>query len=124
MPEARTADKRFAFGLTALSLGVCRTLSRARVYDLGVCGAVWGGALHAVVFDLLPEAPGDYAWAAASIAPHLRIRAAPHLHLDLGVQVIVPFVRRSFQVSGWKDPVFQEAPVTLLPFGGAGIHFL
>ncbi len=124
MPEARTADKRFAFGLTALSLGVCGTISRARVYELGVCGAVWGGALHAVVFDLAPAAPGDYAWAAASLAPHLRVRFAKHLHLDLGVQAIVPFVRRSFQVSGWIGPVFQESPVTILPFGGAGVHFL
>lgn len=124
MPEARTEDRRFAFGLTAFSLGVCRSLSRARAYDLGVCAAVWGGALHAVVLDLAPVAPGDFAWAAASITPHLRVRVAPHVHLDLGVQVIVPFVRRSFEVSGWQAPVFQQAPVTLVPFGGAGLHFL
>lgn len=124
MPEVRTHDRHFAFGLTGLSLGACRSLARGRGFDFGACAAVWGGALHAVVYDLAPEAPGEYGWAAASLTPRLRFQVAPHVHLDLGVLVLVPFVRRRFQVEGTASPVFQQAPVTMLPFVGGGVHFL
>jgi hypothetical protein len=123
LPEARTADKHFGFGLTAFSLGACGVIASARAVELAACGLVWAGALHAVVYDLSPTGPGDYAWAGASAAPRLRIKLSPHVHWELGVHVVVPFVRRAFSVIGWKDPVFQEPPVTAIPFGGLGVHF-
>ncbi|APR80332.1 Hypothetical protein A7982_05679 [Minicystis rosea] len=123
MPETRTADGRFGFGLAAFSLGACFVAVRSAAVDLSACAAVWGGALHAVVRELEPAEPGDYAWVAASAAPRLRIRLAARLFLELGTHVVVPITRRPFVVSGWMDPVFRQAPVTAAPFAGIGVSF-
>jgi hypothetical protein len=123
LPEARTSDGDFAFGLTALSIGACGTVVRGAWADLGACGALWVGALHAVVYHLEPTNPGDWAWAAASATPRLRIRLASRLHLELATHVIVPFVRRAFTATGRAAPVFQEAPLTAVPLAGLGTTF-
>lgn len=123
LPETRTSDARFGFGLAALSLGACFVPVRAPAVDLAACAAVWGGAIHAVVYDLQPAAPGDYGWAAASATPRLRVRLGGRLHAEVGAHLIVPINRRSFAVRGWADPVFQQAPVTVLTFAGLGVHF-
>ena len=124
LPEARTSDGRFGFGLAAFSLGACGTVVRLDAADLAACGALWIGALHAVVYDLTPAGPGDHAWAAASASPRLRVRIAPGAHLELGAHVMVPLVRRRFVVEGWSDPVFRQPPVTVLALGGLGANFL
>ncbi len=123
MPEVAAADDRFAFGLSAVALGACVGVARSSSADFAACGAIWGGALHAVVHGLPPTEPGDRAWAAGSLAPRLRLRLAPRLHLELGAQLLVPFVRRPFTVTGWAEPVFQQTPVTVLPFAGLGANF-
>jgi hypothetical protein len=123
LPEVAAADDRFAFGLSAFALGACATVARTSAADLAACGAIWGGALHAVVRDLVPSGPGDRAWAAASATPRLRLRLASRVHLELGGQLIVPLVRRPFTVTGWDTPVFQQTPVAFLPFAGLGANF-
>jgi hypothetical protein len=123
MPEARTDDGRFGFGLAAFSLGACVALTRSPVADLGACASVWAGALHAVVYDLRPATPGDYAWAAASLTPRVRFHVAGRVHAEVGAHLFVPFTRPPFEVSGWKDPVFRQSPLAALPFAALGAHF-
>jgi len=123
MPEVRTGDARFGFGLEAFALGACGEVARRARLDLAVCGALWGGALHAVVYTLTPVAPGDHPWAAASLAPRLRLRLAARLQLELGAQLLVPLVRQPFTVTGLTAPVFQESPAALFPFLGLGASF-
>jgi hypothetical protein len=123
MPEVHTTDARFSFGLAAGALGACLTLVQVRRVDFAGCASVWAGALHSVVYVLTPVAPGERAWAAVEASPLLRVRLVDHLHLELGVHVLVPLVRSEFTVLGFKDPIFQEAVVTAVPFGGIGAHF-
>jgi hypothetical protein len=123
MPEVSAADDRFAFGLSAFALGACAGVARSSLADLSACGALWGGALHAVVRGLPALEPGDSAWAAASATPRLRLHLGARLHLDLGAQLLVPLVRRPFQVAGWASPVFQQSPAAFLPFAGLGANF-
>ena len=122
-PETRTADRITAFGLTAFSVGVCGTLSRARSHDFGVCGAVWGGSLHSVVYNIAPISPGDSAWAALSLTPRVRLRLPAHLHLDLGAHALVPLTRHVFQFEDGTR-IFQQTIVTVTPYAGVGVHFL
>ncbi len=124
LPEVRTGDGRFGFGLSAFALGACVDVVRRARVDLAACGALWGGALHAVVYTLSPLAPGDHPWAAASLAPRLRIHLVSRLHAELGAQVLVPVVRQPFLVTSATAPVFQESPVGLFPFAGLGASFL
>ena len=124
MPEVAAADDRFAFGLSAFALGACAGVSRSSLADLSACGALWGGALHAVVRGLPAAEPGDRAWAAVSATPRLRVRLASRLHFELGAQLVVPLVRQPFRVTGWAEPVFQQSSVAFLPFAGLGANFL
>jgi hypothetical protein len=123
MPEVHAADARFSFGLTAFSLGACVELIRRGLAELAACGGAWGGAVHAVVFDLSPVGPGERGWAAVEVAPRLRLHIWGRLHLETGLEVIVPLVRQPFTVIGLTAPVFQQAPLTLLPFAGLGATF-
>jgi hypothetical protein len=123
MPEVHTTDKGFSFGLAAGALGACLTLVQVRRVDFAACASLWAGALHSVVYVLAPVSPGERPWGAAEASPLLRVRLADHLHLELGVHVLVPLVRSEFTVTGFKDPVFQESVVTAAPFGGIGAHF-
>ena len=124
LPEARTSDGHFGFGLAAFALGACVDGGAdGASADLSGCASFWAGALHAVVYDLTPAAPGDWFWAAAALTPRLRVALAPRLHAELGVHLIVPVTVRPFEVAGWTSPAFQEAPVTGLPFLGLGANF-
>jgi hypothetical protein len=123
MPDVRTDDGDFAFGLSALAVGACVDVARGAWADLAACGSIWGGALHAVVYHLTPTEPGSFAWAAAAASPRLRVRLAPHLHLEVGAHVLVPLVRHPFTATGRSEPVFQEAPLTAIPLAGLGTSF-
>jgi hypothetical protein len=123
MPEARTGDGRFGFGLTAFALGACFVPVRLAAVELGACGSAWAGALHAVVYQLAPVTPGDSAWAAAAASPYLRLRLAEHLHAEVGGHLLVPLTRHPFVLGGPTDLVFREAPVTFFPFAGLGARF-
>jgi hypothetical protein len=123
MPGSQTADGRFGFGLAAFGLGACYGfLERPRV-DLAACASLWAGALHAVVYTLIPTEPGDRAWAAAELGPRLRVALGPYVQLEAGSHVFVPLVRQPFTVTGERVPVFQEAPVAFLPYAAAGARF-
>ncbi len=56
-------------------------------------------------------------------AARLRIAIASHLRAEIGLPLIVPVVRQPFTVTGFAAPVFQEAPVTVLPSVGLGATF-
>jgi hypothetical protein len=120
LPQQRTSDRRFAFGLAAFGAGTCvRFLERARV-DLAGCGSVWVGALHAVVYEPAPTQPGDHPWAAAAVTPRLRAAVGAHLLVEVGAHLFVPLVRQPFTVTGDVAPAFQEPPVAFLPFVSLG----
>ena len=123
LPEVRASDGRFGFGLTAIAIGACVDVLHRDEIDLAACGAVWGGALHAVVYALIPDAPGDFAWAAVEIGPRLRVRLAPHVHAELGAHVFAPLVRRPFVVEGHADTVFRQSVIAAEPFLGLGANF-
>lgn len=120
MPERRTTDGRFGFGLSAFGLGGCFRVVPGSVADLGACGSLWGGALHAVVYQLMPTQPGDRAWVATALTSRLRLAFGAHVHAELGVHFFVPLLRQPFTVTGESATVFQEPPVAVLPFAAIG----
>ena len=124
LPEERTSDREFGFGLTALGLGGCLELLGKPRANLAVCGHLWAGAIHAVVYGPSPAEPGAQAWAAASMAPRARFRIVGPLLVEVGAELVVPFLRTAFVVKGRPDPpLFQQAPVAAFPFLGLGASF-
>lgn len=123
IPEVTAADARFAFGVTALSLGGCVRAARASTIELAACGALWGGAIHAVVHGIVPDQPGDRPWAAVSLAPRLRLGLVAGVHLELGAELLVPVIRRAYTLIGQTAPVFELPAAAFFPSLGLGVNF-
>jgi hypothetical protein len=121
LPETRTAEGDFAFGLTLAWLGACAQAWGERAVSLAVCGKVLLGAIHAVVYKLEPTEPGDRIWSGASLAGQARFRIVGPLVVELGAEMVVPFTRSRFMVSGGDAPVFQESAVGAVGFAGLGL---
>lgn len=133
VPEQRTADRRFAFGMTAGFLGACFDALRVGkpaegpALSLAPCAHVGVGEIHSVVFSLLPTEPGTRVW--VSGAAELLLRVSPFspavpLDIELGLGFLTPFVRPRFFVIGENSTVFQQPVV--IPRGNlmVGVHFL
>lgn len=125
MPEVRTSDDAFAFGLNAVWLGGCFHPLRFSRAMLSTCGHVLGGAVHGVVVKLEsfePVATGEHAWAAVSLSPRLRLSPVSPLVVEIGGDVILPLTRYRFQVAG--DPpetVFEQPAIAGSGFVGVGV---
>lgn len=120
--ESKPSDDRFSFSLTAFGAGVCRGMPIASTW-LGGCASAWLGTIPAVVYSLRPTDPGDRLFAAISAGPFVRGNLYRGLHAELGADLFVPLVRRSFTVAGWQDPVWKQPAVGAAIHFGLGMHF-
>lgn len=122
LPETFADDPRFAFGLTTAAAGACALLRSRGSFDLGFCGEIQLGAIHAVVRDALPIDPGDEPWVAAALGPRLRVDVSLPVVIDVGMSAVVPFVARSFDLRGAEEPAFEPATVGAVGFIGVGMR--
>jgi hypothetical protein len=122
LPETRADDPRFAFGLTAAAAGACAAPQPFGRFELGLCGEIQLGAIHAVVHEAAPIDPGDQLWVAAALGPRLGLEVAPPLAFEVGVSAVAPLLDRSFDVVGIEQPVFRPAAVGAVGFVGVGIR--
>lgn len=120
--ESKPSDERFSFSLTAFGAGVCRGGPIGLTW-VGGCVSAWLGTLPAVVYSLRPTDPGDRPFAALSAGPFVRGNVFGPLHAELGADLFVPLVRRSFTVAGWADPVWKQPAVAAAIHFGVGMHF-
>jgi hypothetical protein len=121
LPEVRTGDQGFAFGLTAAWLGGCAEPWRTSVGSLAICGKALLGAIHSVVYTRPTESPGDRVWGAVSLSMSLRLRLWGPLFGELGAEALVPFWRYQFLISPELQTTFQETWVGGLGFVGLGL---
>lgn len=124
IPEQETSDRRFAFGLTSGSAGICYDLRLAIHLAANLCAELQLGALHASVVDtehLVPLSPGDHLWAAGAAGPRLSWMPVTPLRLEAGALGVVPILREAFMIRGQPAPVFQSAPVGAMAYVGVGV---
>jgi hypothetical protein len=121
LPEAKTDDGAFAFGLTAGWLGACVEQVRAPPFAVAGCGSALAGAIHAVVYAIEPTFPGDRPWAALALSERLRVELSPPIVLELGVDLIAPLTRHRFLVAGDPTPVLVEPPLAVTWSTGVGV---
>ncbi|MEZ4295317.1 MAG: hypothetical protein R3B70_10110 [Polyangiaceae bacterium] len=122
LPESKTLDERFGFGLTAGWLGVCARPLRFARGSAGLCGAFSAGVYHGVVHDLAtyePVHPGDRGWAALTFSPDVRLSVLGPLFIEAGAELVVPLARHSFQVDG--EAFFVIPPIGAMTFVGLGV---
>jgi hypothetical protein len=122
LPEKPADDARFAFGLTSAAAGACAALPPLGRLELGLCGEIQLGALHAVVHELSPVDPGDQLWLAASLGPRVALDVWSPLTLEVGISAVAPLLDRTFDVAGIQEPVFRPASVGAVSFLGVGIR--
>ncbi|MGA3119651.1 MAG: hypothetical protein ABSF69_02680 [Polyangiaceae bacterium] len=122
-PEVRTSSREFAFGLTAGWLGACARPWQAFRATVSLCGKVYVGAIHSVVYALEPTEPGDRIWTGAALSLAARLRLVGPLVAELGGEMLVPVTRQRFKVQGPSGSalVFQEWAAAGLGFVGVGV---
>ena len=121
LPEVRTADRRFGFGISAGGFGICYApLERAGTM-LALCGEVEAGAIHVVVYDPVPTKPGEHFWLSGRFGPRLALQIVRPVELELGAYAVFPVIRDQFAITGVGEPVFQTSPVSLLASAGLSL---
>jgi hypothetical protein len=118
----RALDSRFAFGLTALALGLCLETLRGRALGLALCAAGQLGAIHAVVFDLPPTEPGQRFWAAASAKAQLYLPLGP-TRISIALLGAAPITRHHFRAIGQDETIFRQSAVVAAGELGLGMRF-
>ena len=123
LPETRRNE--FAFGLAAVSSGLCVDVARSRRLAAGLCGELALGAIHAVVYRLEPLQPGDRLTAAVGFGPKIGWHAWAPLFFEVGVSGWVGLVRPDFSIlsgdSKHSTTEFQSRLVSGTGFVGVGV---
>jgi hypothetical protein len=122
LPETAADDPRFGFGLTTAAAGACGLLPPQGRFELGLCGEIQLGAIHAVVHELAPVDPGDQLWFAAALGPRLALDIASPFELELGITAVAPLLDRTFHAAGIEQPIFRPARLGAVGFVGVGIR--
>jgi len=124
-PEVRASrfGARFAFGLSGLSVAGCFDVVSWSRGSLASCAGLTGGVIHAVVFDLRPEAPGERLWVGVLASFRARIRLVHPLVVIAGVEGLALPVRARFHLERAEDVVFEQSIVAVRAYLGLGLSF-
>ena len=118
--ERSAQDDRFAFGWTAGAAGPCLTLARSQNTELASCALLQVGAMHATVRGAEAVEPGQSLWLAVTGSPRLTTTLASPVDLVLGVDVVVPVLRREYLVVG-DDTTRAFLPSAVAGIGHVGV---
>jgi hypothetical protein len=118
--ERSVQDDRFSFGWTAGAAGPCLTLARSPHTELASCALLQVGAMHATVRGAEAVEPGQSLWLAVTGSPRLTTTLASPVDLVLGVDVVVPVLRREYLVVG-DDTTRAFLPSTVAGIGHVGV---
>ena len=119
LPENRTQDGRFLFGLSAFDAGLCGAIVRGDRGSVRACASGLVGELHAVVLKLEPTEPGGRLWIGANAEISGGVRIAGSLGAEATIGATVPILRQPFLIRGESTPVFQQQ--AFAPFARAAV---
>jgi hypothetical protein len=126
LPEQRshTAGADVGFGATFGGLAGCYDSSALARFRFSGCASALLGALHVIVHDPAPLAPGARFWGALSLGLRSDWTVAEPVHLLVGVEALVPLKRRSYVVErdGGTQAAFVEPPWGALASAGLGVE--
>ncbi len=124
VPEQRTAQPTadFGFGVTAAKAGACVMAESARLSGAG-CATLSLGAIHAVVYQPRPTAPGDRIYGGLNLSAEGAVILVGPLFLSATFTMTVPLTRYAFRVEGHDSVEFQEPLVVPQLALGIGLRF-
>jgi hypothetical protein len=122
-PEQLTdgPDAEFGFGLTAARAGVC-VLSTGRLV-FGGCGGLSLGAIHAVVYQPHPTAPGDRFYGAIDLTAVGMLDVLGPLFVAADIGLAIPLLRYQFRVEGRESVEFRQTIVVPTASLTLGVRF-
>jgi hypothetical protein len=107
--------------LDAAGARYCRTFLQSAI-ELGGCAGVEVGALRGISNGVRHPASGASPWVAPGLGLLGEWAFAPHLSLALGLDGLVPVVRKSFEVAGLGQ-LYRPPPVTARALFGLETRF-
>jgi hypothetical protein len=121
LPERKDSTGGFGFGLTTAWLGPCVEPASGQRGALVGCAKLSLGAIHSLVYTLVPTAPGDAFWASGSLSFEGRLRIVGPLVVEAGGELVFPITQQAFFVLGQATPIYKEAAAAALGFIGLGV---
>ncbi len=121
LPESSGQSPATGYGLTTADAGVCIDVLAGRRISLAGCGGILGGVLHAVVYTLLPDAPGDRGWFGAEMTVRLRAMLVGPWTVESTVGAVVPVTRYNFVAPGHPDADFSQSAIAGEAWLGIGV---
>jgi hypothetical protein len=122
VPETRTGDDQFGFGIAAGILGASLVWSEGPLSILPSLKLLIG-AIHAVVYELSPLEPGDQPWLGITLDITARIELMHWIFFDVSLGATAPLTRQIFEVEGRSGTVFEEPLVIPGARAGLGLNF-
>ena len=126
LPEARTDEGAFGFGISSAVVSTELRLLHVGVLSLGATAGAWGGVFHTYVHPfpgLAAVAPGDYAWAAIDGGAVATVELLPRFDLAFAARGLIPLTRTRALVRGDARPAFEEPLAGFLGELTAGMRF-
>lgn len=123
VPYAPARDTSVTFGMTVFGAGGCAVTARAPRVEMLLCGQLLLGALHTAVRTRTPLDLEPSPWGAFTLGHRLAVHPVGALTLELGLDAVVPFQRRTFRVLGSNQLIFEQALATFFPTIGVGAVF-
>jgi hypothetical protein len=109
--------------LAAGTLAACYvSTSQGRSFELGPCGGLEVGRLHAAGFGVDAPGAGNAVWSAATFGPHFAWAPIRWLALVLRAEAVFPFSRPTFVLEN-VGPVLQPPPAMGRAEGGVEVRF-
>lgn len=121
LPEVRSDDRRFGFGLAGGGGRGCLDVVGTRRVRFGPCLGMFVGEIHAIVYEQLPTEPGGRAFVATTGDVHATWRIVGPLVLAARASAFVPLVRNRFFVIGEPGTVFRQPALALAGEIGVGV---
>lgn len=112
-----------AFGASTVSLGACVAPWSPATVAFDLCAELVAGAVHAVVFELLPLDVGERLWLATNLSIGAKVRLSPTVFLRVEASVFLPINRLRYSIQGDTMPIFQQSRVIPALFLGPELRF-
>jgi hypothetical protein len=128
LPESRQSREGndVSFGLFWGAVGPCYRIVDASRARLSGCGALLVGALRTVTFDPVRTRTSALPWAGASAGLRVGWSPSSPFQLEVGVDLLVPFYRRTYLVErspGDNVAVFSDPAIAIAGFLGVGVQY-
>ena len=128
-PQERltVSDVDAAFSMTWGALGACYRVVHSGRLQVAGCASGLVGAMHTVVFTVVPWQHSERLWLGALLGPRLSWTVAEPFEIRAQIEALIPAPRHTYAVElpppETNIPIFTEPAVSVVASLGLGLRY-